>query len=463
MDEKDIHIQEYECGEKSNIYQINQQQADINHSPTATTNKKTFSSFSALFRAFFYPDNYPLSKTQQRCCYFFFFSNSFSFNCLSLGVSSDYGIYQIYNIFQTACIAISGALAFSALFRGMGVGENKSNSLAASIVWLLKDGAGMLGRIIFAWGFAASLDANCKRWHFIGDILNDIACTLDLLTPYFQSALLIISSISNICRAVTMVIHGSTRTVIFQHQARNNNVADITAKCSSLETMTSLIALFINIVLLSILPSSLIWPVFIVLTIGHLWGNYQAKQCILFNVFNHQRFHLVCDKYFQTNAAQILSIEQVNRQEPILFPTSIPYRIQLGISLNSLPRNLFPTRNQFERFHNNEFERFLLVHDRRTNTFYAFLKPYADTDDLIRLNFFIEILSYANQSTINLSDNGLHLLIQRIKQNQTDFDKCLSILHENNNQSYENFKQICIQHGYNFHRCLFNIDVFRIQ
>jgi hypothetical protein len=107
-------------------------------------------------------------------------------------------------------------LAFSALFRGMGVGQSTSNYLAASIVWLLKDGAGMIGRIIFAWGFAASFDADCKRWHFFGDILNDVACILDLITPYFQSILLFISSISNICRAVSGVIHGSTRTVIFQ-------------------------------------------------------------------------------------------------------------------------------------------------------------------------------------------------------------------------------------------------------
>lgn len=135
---------------------------------------------------------------------------------MNLGVSVDYGIYQFYNIIQTGCIAVSGALAFSALFRGMGVGQDSSNYLAASIVWLLKDGAGMIGRIMFAWGFAASLDPDCKRWHLIGDILNDVACALDLITPYFQSALLFISSISNICRAITLVIHGSTRTVIFQ-------------------------------------------------------------------------------------------------------------------------------------------------------------------------------------------------------------------------------------------------------
>ncbi|CAF3645203.1 unnamed protein product [Adineta steineri] len=429
-------IQEYECGEKTNLYRIENQRKCVN---VSTINKKSNLSFLSLFRAFFYPDNYPLS------------------------VSSDYGIYQFYNIFQTGCIAISGALAFSALFRGMGVGENTSKYLSAAIVWLLKDGAGMIGRIIFAWGFASSLDADCKRWHFLGDILNDVACILDLITPYFQPALLFISSISNICRAVTGVIHGSTRTVIFQHQARHNNVADITAKCSSLETMVSLVALFVNVALLSILPISFIWPIFIILTCGHLWGNYKAKRCILFNVFNHQRFHLVCLEYFQTNGKQILSIEQVNDQEPILFKTSIPYYSHIGMSLNSIPERIFPTQEQLEKFHTNEYERFLILYDKQTNTFYVLLKPHSDTDDLIRINFFIEILSCAMNTTREYSNEGFHQLINRIRKQLPNLNTCIDILHEDNNKCYEQFKQICLQNGYNFHRCLFNIDVYRIQ
>ncbi|CAF3673838.1 unnamed protein product [Rotaria sp. Silwood1] len=431
-----FHIQEYECGQKTNLYRMDSHQNCINLS---TMNKKSNVSLISLLRAVFYPDNYPL------------------------GVSSDYGIYQYYSIIQTGCIAISGALAFSALFRGMGVGQETSNHLAASIVWLLKDGAGMIGRIIFAWGFAVSLDADCKQWHFVGDILNDIACILDLITPHFRSALLVISSISNICRAVTLVIHGSTRTVIFQHQARNNNVADITAKFSSLETMVSLVALFINVILLSILPSIFIWPVFIMLTMGHLWANYQAKRCILFTVFNHQRFHLVCSEYFKTNGKHILSIEQVNNQEPILFTLLQSHYSYLGVSLDRIPKHIFPSQEELENFHNNEFERFLLLFDKQKNTFYALLKPYSDNDDLIRLNFFIELLSYAMKSTINDSNEGLHELINRIKKQISNLNRCIDILHENNNQCYEEFKQICLQHGYNFHRCLFNVDVFRLQ
>ncbi|CAF0808448.1 unnamed protein product [Rotaria sordida] len=431
-----FHIQEYECGQKTNLYRMDNYQNCINLS---TMTKKSNLSFASFFRAFFFPDNYPL------------------------GVSSDYGIYQYYNIIQTGCIAISGALAFSALFRGMGVGQDASNYLAASIVWLLKDGAGMIGRIIFAWGFAATLDADCKQWHFIGDILNDIACTLDLITPYFRSVLLIISSVSNICRAITFVIHGSTRTVIFQHQARNNNVADITAKCSSLETMVSLVALFVNIILLSILPSNLIWPLFIILTIGHLWGNYKAKRSILFNVFNHQRFHLVCSEYFKTNGKQILSVEQVNDQEPILFKPLQRHHSYLGISLNHIPKHIFPSQEQLENFHNNEAERFLLLYDKQKDIFYALLKPYADNDDLIRLNFFIELISYARKSPINNSNEELYEIINRVQKQISNLNICLDILHENNNHCYEQFKIICMTHGYNFHRSLFNVDFFRVQ
>jgi hypothetical protein len=139
-----------------------------------------------------------------------------SVTCPCTGVSADYDAYQFYNSIQTACIAISGALAFDALLRSMGIGQSASKFLSPMIVWLLKEGAGMIGRIVFTWKFASNLDANCKQWHFIGDILNDVASTLDLLTPHFPSALLLTSSLSNICRSVTMVIHGSTRTVIFQ-------------------------------------------------------------------------------------------------------------------------------------------------------------------------------------------------------------------------------------------------------
>lgn len=223
--------------------------------------------------------------------------------------------------------------------------------------------------------------------------------------------------------------------------------------------MVSLVALFVNIILLSILPTSALLPIFAILTCGHLIGNYQAKRCILFNVFNHQRFHLVCLKYFQKNGKEILSIEQVNNQEPILFKTSMSYNSYIGIALNRIPKNIFPTPLQLENFQENESERFLLLYNQPTKTFYALLKPNSDNDDLIRLNFYMEILYYSMKST----NDELNITINRLKKQLPNLNTCLDILHENHDRCYEEFKQICIEHGYNFHRCLFNIDVYRIQ
>jgi hypothetical protein len=52
---------------------------------------------------------------------------------------------------QAFASSITNALAFSAILEGMGVGDEKASVLSATFVWLIKDGVGMLGRILFAW------------------------------------------------------------------------------------------------------------------------------------------------------------------------------------------------------------------------------------------------------------------------------------------------------------------------
>lgn len=45
---------------------------------------------------------------------------------------------------------------------GLGVGDSAATPLAATITWILKDGAGMVGRIVFAAYTSTSLDFDCK-------------------------------------------------------------------------------------------------------------------------------------------------------------------------------------------------------------------------------------------------------------------------------------------------------------
>lgn len=59
MDENDVCLQEYECGEKADVYRMNKHQYHIDLS---ALNKKPNRSLSSLFRDIFYPDNYPLGN-----------------------------------------------------------------------------------------------------------------------------------------------------------------------------------------------------------------------------------------------------------------------------------------------------------------------------------------------------------------------------------------------------------------
>ena len=90
-------------------------------------------------------------------------------------VSDDYLEYQIWDTIQVfllhdyfcsilshlptvfCCLlqafasSLSGSLATRAVLEGVGVGRSESTPLAATLMWLIKDGTGMVGRILFAW------------------------------------------------------------------------------------------------------------------------------------------------------------------------------------------------------------------------------------------------------------------------------------------------------------------------
>ena len=43
------------------------------------------------------------------------------------------------------------SIATHSVLKGLGVGDDESTALSATITWILKDGAGHMGRIFFAY------------------------------------------------------------------------------------------------------------------------------------------------------------------------------------------------------------------------------------------------------------------------------------------------------------------------
>lgn len=65
-------------------------------------------------------------------------------------VSNDYLEYQIWDTVQAFCSTITGTFTTQAILKGVGVGNADAAPLAAAITWIMKDGTGMIGRIVFA-------------------------------------------------------------------------------------------------------------------------------------------------------------------------------------------------------------------------------------------------------------------------------------------------------------------------
>uniref|UniRef100_A0A0K0G100 UPF0420 protein C16orf58 (inferred by orthology to a human protein) n=1 Tax=Strongyloides venezuelensis TaxID=75913 RepID=A0A0K0G100_STRVS len=252
-------------------------------------------------------------------------------------VSKDYLEYQIWDSLQAFASSMNGALATQAVLKGVGVGNENATALAATLTWLLKDGSGMIGRILFAWKKGTDLDRYSKTWRLLADILNDVSFFIDILSPLitFYPIFFSLLCLSSILRSIVGVAGGVTRTVVVQHQAIKDNIADVAAKDGSQETLLNLLSLISSLVLLPLVHENqiLILISFIVLTFIHLYSNYRAVKSLKFSVFNQQTYNIVIKEYINGNL-QNLSINFINEQEP-LFKSVITNKRYLGYKIGN--------------------------------------------------------------------------------------------------------------------------------
>jgi hypothetical protein len=247
-------------------------------------------------------------------------------------VTSDYAEYQIWDTLQAFSSSLTGALSTAAILKGVGVGNKEATVLAASLTWLLKDGTGMIGRIIFAWAKGTELDSNCKKWRLVADVFNDLAFVIDIVAPQFSGAFFApLCCLSSTLRAIVGVAGGATRTAVTRHQARRENLADVAAKDGSQETLVNFISLIVSLVMLPAVDNSptLVWTLATIFILFHIYANYRAVKALKFDTLNQKRLSL-CVRGFCNGI--IPSVSQVNIEEPLFH--RIGPRKNFGCSLS---------------------------------------------------------------------------------------------------------------------------------
>ncbi|KAB1263483.1 RUS1 family protein C16orf58 [Camelus dromedarius] len=232
-------------------------------------------------------------------------------------VSPDYLPYQLWDSVQAFASSLSGSLATHAVLLGIGVGNAKASVSAATATWLVKDSTGMLGRIVFAWWMGSKMDCNAKQWRLFADILNDVAMFLEIMAPIFPICFTMTICISNLAKCIVSVAGGATRAALTMHQARRNNMADVSAKDGSQETLVSLAGLLVSLLMLPLVSDCprLSLGCFFFLTALHIYANYRAVRALVIETLNEGRLWLVLKHFLQRG--EVLGPTTANQMEPL--------------------------------------------------------------------------------------------------------------------------------------------------
>jgi len=140
-------------------------------------------------------------------------------------VSPEYAEFQFWDSVQALCSYLRGMLCTRALLLGVGVGVDGASATSAALQWVLMDGVGHIGGMLFAWTHGACFGQNVRKWRLFADCINDIGLTLELVAPLFPDHFLAFASLGCACRAMCGVAGGATRCVLSAHFAKADNLA----------------------------------------------------------------------------------------------------------------------------------------------------------------------------------------------------------------------------------------------
>ncbi|XP_034252608.1 RUS1 family protein C16orf58 homolog [Thrips palmi] len=325
-------------------------------------------------------------------------------------VSRDYFSYQLWDTVQAFCSSLNGTLTTQAIMKGVGVGDQASTPVAAAITWILKDGTGNIGRIVFAWWKGTSLDADCKKWRLFADIVNDLAMFLELLLPFFMGYSTALFCVATLLKSIVGVAGGATRAALTQHQAIRDNMADVSAKDGSQETCVNLLASLAGIVVLTAVQDSrFLWLLFFIFTSIHIYANYKAVKSLTISTLNIARLNIVISNYIQTGT--VLNPDIVNQKEAVVLGQGLTakdicgHKIVIGESVASVVRDSALTADQFKVLHHLHEDRgYMLVPSLKEKKIFILLqhRVCANSNAIVKAYFHGILLGLA----AIMSNNG---------------------------------------------------------
>ncbi|TPX32433.1 hypothetical protein SmJEL517_g04418 [Synchytrium microbalum] len=209
-------------------------------------------------------------------------------------VTADYIPYSIYQFLHSVTGTITGTLSTQALLQALGMGAATSIGLAATTNWIIKDGFGLLGGVIYAAVVSNKFDAQPKRYRFYSALALQAATILELVTPMVPHLFLPLASFSNIAKNVAWLASSATRAAMHRGFTKEDNLGDVTAKAGVQATAAGLVGTALGVGVSWVVGTQpwMLGLAFFPLCVANLGFAYMANVCVVTRSLNVTRAEL---------------------------------------------------------------------------------------------------------------------------------------------------------------------------
>ncbi|CAI9110066.1 OLC1v1010029C1 [Oldenlandia corymbosa var. corymbosa] len=238
-------------------------------------------------------------------------------------VSENYKQYVKWKFLHRVFSSALQVLATQAMFRAIGIGYKRSLPSAAALNWVLKDGLGRLSRCIYTASLASAFDTNLKRVRFSTSVLFSLSIGVELLTPVFPNYFLLLATVANIAKQISLACYLATGTTVHRSFAIADNLGEVSAK-SQIQTVCFdnlglLLAALLNIALRNNqrLQAALPFVVYPIFSAIDLFGIYQGLKHVHLQTLTKDRLEIIINAWFQQG--YVPSPAEVSKDEGIDF------------------------------------------------------------------------------------------------------------------------------------------------
>ncbi|KAI3445542.1 hypothetical protein Pfo_002207 [Paulownia fortunei] len=300
-------------------------------------------------------------------------------------VTPSYVPYMTWRALKHFFGGAMGVFTTQTLLGSLGVSRNRAAPGAVAINWILKDGAGRVGKMLFARQ-GKKFDYDLKQLRFAGDLLMELGAGVELATAAVPHLFLPLACAANVAKNVAAVTSTSTRTPIYKAFAQGENIGDVTAKGECVGNVADVLGTGLSIMIAKRNPS--LFTTFALLSCGYVMSSYQEVKSVVLHTLNRARFTVAVESFLKTG--QVPCLQEGNSMENIFSP---PWRKHRPIVLGPRFKDAFQDPNSYLALEPIfEKERYIVTYNPLKGNIYALFKDQAKSDDILKAAFHAHVL-----------------------------------------------------------------------